>query len=51
MEGADGRGLVFQMALPPKEFAAMLGDSMQEHLHRFRHVDDEIPPLHRQVHA
>jgi hypothetical protein len=51
MEGAGGRGLVFQMALPPKEFEAISSRAVREHLHRFRHVDDDIPPLHREVHG
>jgi hypothetical protein len=33
-EGADGRGLVFQMALPPKEFQAMSSPAIREHMHR-----------------
>jgi hypothetical protein len=36
MEGADGRGLVFQMALPPKEFDAMSSPAAREDMHRFR---------------
>ncbi|MGV7603089.1 hypothetical protein PJN09_28800, partial [Mycobacterium kansasii] len=51
MDGAGGRGLVFQMALPPYEFQAMSSPAIQEHLHRFRLVGDDIPPLHRAVHA
>jgi hypothetical protein len=51
MEGADGRGLVFQISLPPKEFEVASSASAREHLHRFRSVDDDIPPLHRRVHA
>lgn len=43
MEGADGRGLVFQMALPPKEFDVMSTPAMHAHLHRFRRADDDIP--------
>jgi hypothetical protein len=50
MDGADGRGLVFQMSLPPKEFDAMSRPAIREHLHRFRCVGDEIPQLHRVVH-
>jgi hypothetical protein len=51
LEGADGRGLVFQMALPPKEFEAMSSLGIREYLHRFRCADDDIPRVHRQVHA
>ena len=36
VEGADGRGLVFQMSLPPKEFEAMSSPVIREHMHRFR---------------
>jgi len=50
-EGADGRGLVFQMALPPKEFQAMSSPAIREHMHRFRRAGDEIPRLHREVHG
>jgi hypothetical protein len=51
MEGADGRGLVFQMSLPPKEFKAMSTPAMWEYVHRFRRVGDDIAPLHREVHG
>jgi hypothetical protein len=51
MEGADGRGLVFQMTLPPKEFEAMSSPAIREHLHRFRSADDDIPRLHHGVHG
>ena len=50
-EGVDGRGQVFQMALPPKEFEVMSSPAMREYLHRFRHADDDIPRLHREVHG
>ena len=50
MEGADGRGLVFQMTLPPKDFKAMSSPAIREHLRRFRRADDDIPLLHRDVH-
>jgi hypothetical protein len=50
IEGADGRGLVFQMTLPPKDFEAMSSPAIREHLHRFRRGDDDIPRLHRDVH-
>ena len=50
-EGADGRGLVFQIALPPKEFQAMSRPAIREHMHRFRRAGDEIPRLHREVHG
>jgi hypothetical protein len=51
IEGADGRGLVFQMTLPPKDFEAMSSPAIREHLHRFRRADDDIPRLHREVHV
>ena len=51
IEGADGRGLVFQMTLPPKDFEAMSSPVIREHLHRFRRANDDIPRLHREVHA
>lgn len=51
MEGAAGRGLVFAMGLPPKEFQAMSGPAVRERLHPFRRADDDIPPLHREMHG
>jgi Transferase family len=50
MDGAEGRGLVFQIALPPREFEAMSSAATREHVHRFRRADDEIPHLHRAIH-
>jgi hypothetical protein len=50
-EGADGRGLVFQMSLPPKEFAATSSPAIREHMHRFRCAGDDIPRLHREIHG
>jgi hypothetical protein len=50
-EGADGRGLVFQMSLPPKEFAATSSPAIREHMHRFRCAADDIPRLHREIHG
>lgn len=49
VEGADGRGLVFQMTLPPNDFEAMASPAIREHLHRFRLADDDIPRLHHEV--
>ena len=51
MEGAEGRGLVFQMALPPKEFEATSSPAIREHLQRFRCARDDIPRLHCEVHG
>jgi Transferase family len=51
VDGADGRGLVFQMALPPKEFEAAASLATLEHLHRFRCPGDDIPRLHREIHG
>jgi hypothetical protein len=51
MEGADGRGLVFQMSLPPKEFEATSSPAIREHMHRFRRAGEDIPRLHREVHG
>jgi hypothetical protein len=51
IEGTAGRGLVFQMTLPPKDFEAMSSPAIREHLHRFRRADDDIPRLHREVHG
>jgi hypothetical protein len=51
MEGANGRGLVVQMSLPPKEFEVMSRSAIWEHVHRFRRVGDDIAPLHREVHG
>lgn len=50
IEGVEGRGLMFQMTLPPKDFAAMSRQEMVAHLHRFREAGDDIPRLHREVH-
>jgi len=50
-EGADGRGLVFQMSLPPKEFEATSSPTNREHMHRFRCAGDDIPRLHREIHG
>jgi hypothetical protein len=50
MEGADGRGLVFQMALPPRDFEAMSSSAIREHMHQFRCAGDDIPRWHRDVH-
>ena len=43
--------MVFQMALPPKEFQAMFSPAIREHMHRFRRAGDDIPRLHREVHG
>jgi hypothetical protein len=51
VEGAGGRGRVFQMTLPQKEFEAMSSPAIREHLHRFKSADDDIPRLHRGVHG
>jgi hypothetical protein len=51
VDGADGRGLVFQMSLPPKEFEATSSPAIREHMHRFRCAGDDIPRLHREVHG
>jgi hypothetical protein len=42
MEGADGRGLVFQMTLPPKDFESMSSPAIREHLHCFRRAESYI---------
>jgi hypothetical protein len=51
MEGANGRGLVFQMALPPRDLQAMSSPAVREHMHAFRRAADDISRVHRQVHA
>jgi hypothetical protein len=51
MEGMYGRGLVFQMTLPPKDFEAMSSPTIREHMHQFRSAGDYVPRLHRAVHA
>ena len=51
VDGADGRGLVFQMALPPREFEATSSPATREHVHRFRRAGDDIPRLHREIHG
>jgi hypothetical protein len=50
-EGADGRGLVFQISLPPKEFEAMSSPAIRENMHRFRCAADDIPRLHHEIHG
>lgn len=50
-EGAHGRGLVFQMSLPPKDFEATSSPAIREHVHWFRCAGDGIPRLHREVHG
>jgi hypothetical protein len=51
LDGADGRGLVFQISLPPKEFEAMSRPAIREDMHRFRCADGDVPRLHREVHG
>ena len=51
VEGAGGRGLLFQMSLPPKDFEATSSPAMRELVHRFRGADDDIPRPHRAVHG
>ncbi len=51
LEGADGRGLVLQMSLPPRDFEAMTSPAVREHMHRFSCPRDDIPRLHREVHS
>ena len=51
LDGTDGRGLVFQMSLPPKEFEAMSSPAVREHMHLFRRACDDIPRLHRELHG
>ena len=51
VDGAEGRGLVFQITLPPKEFEAMSSTATGAHVHRFRRADDDIPQLHRAIHG
>jgi transferase family protein len=50
-EGAGGRGVLFHMTLPIREFEAMSSAASQERLHRFRSIGDEIPYLHSAVHG
>ena len=51
MDGANGKGLVFQMSLPPSEFEAMSSSEVRQHMHRFRRGGDDIPRLHRELHG
>ncbi|MDT5204703.1 MAG: hypothetical protein QOD34_1339 [Mycobacterium sp.] len=51
VDGTEGHGLVFQIALPPKEFEAMSSAANRAHVHRFRRADDDIPQLHRAIHG
>jgi hypothetical protein len=39
------------MTLPRNEFEAMSSPAIREHLHRFRHANDDIPRLHHEVHG
>lgn len=50
LDGAGGRGLIFQIALPRKDFEAMSSPATREHLHKFRRAADDIPQLHRAFH-
>ena len=49
MDGPGGRGLVFQMSLPPKEFHAMSEPGVHRLLHRFRSGAHPIPGPHREI--
>jgi len=49
VEGAEGRGLLFVMSLPPGIADAMASPTMRDHLHRFRRNGDDIPPLYRDL--
>lgn len=49
VEGTEGRGLVFRMALPPSDFSAMLTPPIRQHIHRFRYAGDDIPRLPYEV--
>ncbi len=51
VDGADGRGLLFQMTLPPKDFEAMSRPAIRQELHSFRRIDDDIPRLHCEIHG
>ncbi|MFZ1162024.1 acyltransferase [Mycobacterium sp.] len=51
VDGPDGRGLVFQMTLPPTDFEAMSSPAVREHLDRFRREGDDIPRLRSEVHG
>ena len=51
INGVDGHGLVFQMALPPKEFHAMTAPAVQDQLHRFASAADPMPRLHGKIHV
>lgn len=47
LDGSGGRGLLFQMSLPPMEFEALSAPAVRERIHRFRRPGDDIPRLHR----
>ncbi|MFW0794082.1 acyltransferase [Gordonia sp. CPCC 205515] len=51
LDGTGGRGLVFQMSLPPREFDVMSKSAMRERIHQFRRPSDDIPQLHRDIHG
>ena len=44
VDGVGGRGLMFQMSLPPGEFQAMTSGAMLEHIHRFRSSAEAARP-------
>jgi hypothetical protein len=50
VDGTQERGLVFQIALPPRDFEAISSTATREYVHRFRRADDDIPHLHRAIH-
>jgi hypothetical protein len=51
VDGVGGRGLVFQMSLPQKEFETMSRPELRARLYRFRCAGDDIPRLHRELHG
>lgn len=47
VDGPGGSGLVFQISLPPEEFASATTEAMIRYIHRFRDDDKPAQPLLR----
>jgi hypothetical protein len=49
VDGVDGRGLIFLMSLPPRDFETLTTPAMQAYLHQFRRADDDAPQPIREL--
>ncbi len=49
VEGAGGRGLMFRMTLPPRDFEALCAHPIRGHLHRFRRAEDDTSLVRSEV--